>query len=158
MSHGSEDHETGAEQTRRDFLQGSSAAAAATMAGSRMKAQTVSGGNRRPNIVFFLGEGQRADALSLAGHPILRTPNHDRIAREGVYFRNSFVMNALCAPARTAILTGMYSHSTGALGNNTKDPLPASIPIFTDLLHDAGYEVALCGKAHVGDGALHRAR
>lgn len=44
---------------------------------------------KRPNLVFFLGEGQRADALSIAGHPILKTPNHDRIGREGVRFANA---------------------------------------------------------------------
>lgn len=141
-------------QTRRDFLHAGTAAAA--LAGARAQAQNARPGGKRPNIVFFLGEGQRADALSLENHPFLKTPNHDRIAREGVYFRNSFVMNALCAPMRAATLTGMYSHSTGALGNNTRDPIAASIPMFTDLLHAAGYETALCGKAHLGNGAKER--
>jgi arylsulfatase A-like enzyme len=140
------------QQTRRDFLQAGTAAA--TLIASRAQAQNT--GGKRPNIIFFLGEGHRADALSLERHPLVKTPNHDRIAHEGVYFRNSFVMNALCAPMRAATLTGMYSHSTGALGNNTRDPLPASIPMFTDLLHEAGYETALCGKAHVGNGAKER--
>ena len=143
-------------QTRRSFLQTGTAAVTTTLAGSRAKAQNQSTNRKQPNIVFFFGEGQRADSLSLAGHPILRTPNHDRIGREGVYFRNSFVMNALCAPARAATLTGMYSHSTGALGNKTEDPLPASIPMFTDVLHRAGYEIAMCGKAHLGAGAKDR--
>lgn len=111
--------------------------------------------NKRPNLIFFLGEGQRWDALSLAGHPILKTPNHDRIAREGVNFRNGFVTNALCAPARAVALTGMYSHSTGALGNRNV-PIPPSIPLFTELLHKAGYEVAVCGKVHVGNGVRER--
>ncbi len=110
----------------------------------------------RPNLVFFLGEGQRSDALSLSGPCLIQTPNHDRIGREGVYFRNSFVTNALCAPARATLTTGMYSHATGARDNNTKDKLPASIPLFTDLLHQAGYEVALCGKAHICNGARER--
>jgi arylsulfatase A-like enzyme len=57
--------------------------------------------------------------MSLAGNRILQTPNHDRIGREGAYFRNAFVTNALCAPARAVIMTGMHSHSTGALGNDT---------------------------------------
>lgn len=142
-------------QTRRDFLQTGTAAAGATLLASRAQGQNTSHG-KRPNIVFFLGEGQRADSTSYAGHQLLQTPNHDRIAREGVYFRNSFVMNALCAPMRAATLTGLYSHTTGALGNNTRDPLPASIPLFTDLLHQAGYETALCGKAHMGNGAKER--
>lgn len=94
--------------------------------------------------------------MSLSGNKILQTPNHDRIAREGVWFRNAFVMNALCAPARAATLTAMYSHSTGALGNDTRQPIPPSIPLFTDLLHQAGYEVALVGKAHMAQGARDR--
>ena len=137
-------------QTRRGFLQ-----AGATLLASGAQAQTTRSG-KRPNIIFLLGEGQRLDASSLENHPLLKTPNHDRIAREGVYFRNSFVTNALCAPMRAAIMTGMYSHSTGALGNNTRNPLPADIPLFTDLLHEAGYETALCGKAHIGNGAKER--
>jgi len=124
------------------------------MVSSLVEAQS-GGAGKRPNLIFFFGEGQRWDALSLAGHPILRTPHHDRIAREGVNFSHAFVTNALCAPARATALTGMYSHSTGALGNKNV-PIPPSIPMFTELLHQAGYEVALCGKAHVGNGARDR--
>jgi hypothetical protein len=87
--------------SRRDFLQsGAMAAFGGTLAASMSNAQTPSNSSKRPNMIFFFGEGQRADALSLAGNKILQTPNHDRIGREGVYFRNAFVMNALCAPAR----------------------------------------------------------
>jgi arylsulfatase A-like enzyme len=145
----------GSGETRRQFLQAGRTLAATTLLPRTGTAQ--SGSNKsRPNIILMLGEGQRADALSLAGNRILQTPNHDRIGREGVYFRNGFVTNALCAPARAVIMTGMHSHSTGALGNDTRAPLPSSIPLFTDLLHQAGYEVALCGKAHIGEGARDR--
>lgn len=151
MSH----HNAGSEETRRRFLQTGGTLAATTLLPRTGAAE--SGSNQsRPNIILMLGEGQRADALSLAGNRILQTPNHDRIGREGVYFRNGFVTNALCAPARAVIMTGMHSHSTGALGNDTRGPLPSSIPLFTDLLHQAGYEVALCGKAHIGEGARDR--
>jgi arylsulfatase A-like enzyme len=140
-------------QTRRKFFAYGSLAASALTA-SKLSSQIENA--RRPNIVFLLGEGQRADALSLAGNGILQTPNHDRIGREGVWFRNAFVINALCAPSRAAAMTGMYSHATGALGNDTHIPIPRSIPMFTDLLRQAGYEVALCGKAHIGEGARDR--
>src|SRR6185312_14417454 len=84
--------------TRRDFLQASLAiagtAAVSTVAPVLAGAQTKS---KRPNLVFFLGEGQRADALSIAGNPILKTPNHDRIGHEGIRFTNAFCTNALCA-------------------------------------------------------------
>lgn len=140
--------------TRREFLQASGAVVGAALSAN---ASAQSGpGQRRPNILMMLGEGQRADALSIAGNHILHTPNHDRIAREGVWFRNAFVTNALCAPSRAVITTGMYSHVTGALGNDTRKPIAPAIPMFTDLLRQAGYEVALCGKAHIGEGARDR--
>jgi len=62
----------------------------------------------RPNFIFLLGEGHRPDALSLNGNKILQTPNFDRIGREGVQFRNSFTVNALCLPARSSALTGLH--------------------------------------------------
>jgi arylsulfatase A-like enzyme len=143
--------------TRRAFMQGGLAAASTLLASSladQTQAQTPS---RRPNLVFFFGEGQRADALSIAGNPIVRTPNQDRIGREGIRFRNAFCTNALCAPARATALTGMYSRSTGALSNNgLNEPLPGDIPIFTDLLHQAGYEVAIVGKVHIRNGVEDR--
>lgn len=144
--------------TRRGFLQGS-LAMAGTLLASKMSPTPSSAETtqKRPNLVFFFGEGQRADALSIAGNPILKTPNHDRIGREGVRFRNAFCTNALCAPARATTLTGMYSRSTGALSNeHLNTPLPADIPIFTDLLHEAGYEVAILGKVHVSNGVEDR--
>lgn len=147
----------GRERTRREFLQGSlgaTALLASQIGGSNASAEAT---RKRPNFVLFLGEGQRYDALSIAGHPILKTPNQDRIGREGIRFRNAFCTNALCAPARAALLTGMYSRSTGALSNQHLNvPLPSDIPLFTDLLHQAGYEVAIVGKVHVHNGAEER--
>jgi hypothetical protein len=144
--------------TRRAFLQGSLATAgtalASPLAPIALSARTEA---NRPNLVFFLGEGQRADALSIAGNPILNTPNQDRIGREGLRFENAFCTNALCAPARATELTGMYSRSTGALSNaHLNVPLPSDIPLFTDLLHEAGYEVAILGKVHLQNGGEER--
>src|SRR6202167_5495648 len=144
--------------TRRDFLEGSLAVAggvlAASVTPSVLWAQPAA---KRPNLVFFLGEGQRADALSIAGHPILKTPCHDRIGREGIRFQNAFCTNALCAPARAVALTGMYSKSTGALSNEHPNvPLPSDIPLFTDILREAGYEIAIVGKIHVRNGVEER--
>jgi arylsulfatase A-like enzyme len=148
----------GGEKTRREFLQGSLAVTGGLLApqlgSAKAWAETAP---MRPNFVFFLGEGQRYDALSIAGHPFLKTPNQDRIGREGIRFRNAFCTNALCAPARASLLTGMYSRSTGALSNQHMDrPLPSDIPLLTDLLHQAGYEVAIVGKVHVHNGVEER--
>ena len=146
------------EPTRREFLQGSIAVAgsmlAAQVAGPTAAAQMKP---KRPNLVFFLGEGQRHNALSLAGNAILHTPNHDRIGREGAHFTNAFCTNALCAPARATALTGLYSRSSGALSNNHLNmPIPADIPLFTDLLREAGYAIGIVGKVHVHNGVEDR--
>ena len=142
----------------RDFLQGSLFVAGSLITSSVAPPDLLAeSGTKRPNLVFFLGEGQRADALSIAGNRILKTPNHDRIGREGMRFENAFCTNALCAPARAVALTGMYSRSTGALSNeHLKIPLPSDIPFFTDILHEAGYEVAILGKVHVANGVEER--
>lgn len=144
--------------TRREFMHGSLAVAGTFLAPQFGEASAPAEAKRkRPNLVFFLGEGQRADALSIAGNPIVKTPNQDRIAREGVRFQNAFCTNALCAPARATALTGLYSRSTGALSNEHPNvPLPSDIPLFTDLLHEAGYEVAILGKVHVRNGVEER--
>ena len=100
------------------------------------------------NLVFFLGEGLRFDEFSFAGNTILSTPNVDRIAREGFVFKNAFVVNALCLPSRATLLTGQYSHTTGAV-SNVEGTIPKQFKLISDVLHDAGYETAFIGKAHV---------
>lgn len=142
--------------TRREFLKVSLAAAGTALLPLGAAAAAAEKG-KRPNLIFFLGEGHRPDALSISGNPILKTPHHDRIAREGMRFTNAFCTNALCAPARAVALTGLYSRTSGALGNtDAGQPMPADIPIFTDLLHQAGYEVAIVGKVHVRGGVTDR--
>ena len=145
---------SGIERTRREFLQSSLAVTGVLLAPQLDSLEAAAETQqKRPNLVFFLGEGQRHDALSIAGHPFLKTPNQDRIGREGLRFQNAFCTNALCGPARSALLTGMYSRSTGALSNEHLNvPLPADIPLFTELLQKAGYEVAIVGKVHAQKG------
>src|SRR5262249_53467356 len=94
--------------TRRAVLSGLLAVVAANAAvGREAKRKRL----RQPNIVFFLGEGLRHDEFSFRGNPLLKTPNMDRLAREGVWFRNAFVTNALCLPSRATFLAGAYSHT-----------------------------------------------
>lgn len=144
--------------SRRDFMQAAGLAATGAMlmpnAHAVVEAAAAPKG-KQPNIVFIYGEGHRADCLSVAGHPIVKTPHQDRIGTEGVRFENAFCTNALCAPARSSVLTGMYSKSTGALGNGDLDK-PLDVPYFTDMLRAAGYDIALVGKAHCRAGAADR--
>src|SRR5438067_4980367 len=97
---------------RRTFL-GSAMVAALTSASCRARR------DKRPNVVFILTDDQRWDCLSCAGHPFLKTPNIDRIAREGAYFNNYFVTLPLCSPSRGSILTGQYAHKNGVIDNVT---------------------------------------
>ena len=106
----------------------------------------------RPNILCILGEGLRADEFSSAGNKILHTPNMDRISAEGCTFHNGFVVNALCLPSRATALTGLYSHTTGAV-SNVEGKIPPRFPLVSDLLQKAGYETAFLGKSHI-EGAL----
>ncbi len=103
----------------------------------------------RPNLVVMMTDDQRFDAMSCAGNAVLKTPNMDRIAAEGMRFRNMFVTNSLCAPSRATLMTGLYSHSHGVRDNAAGRPdVPLSIPFVSDHLRAAGYEVAFCGKSH----------
>lgn len=102
----------------------------------------------RPNFVIMMCDDQRWDAMSIAGNAILKTPNMDRIGREGIVFRNAFVTNSLCGPSRATLLTGTYSHTNGMIDNRPKTDIRPGVPWMPDLLRSAGYEVAFCGKSH----------
>jgi len=132
--------------TRRDLFLGSAAAGAA-FAQSRAQA--------RPNFVFILVDDLRYNALACTGHPFVRTPHIDRIAREGVNFTNTFVTTPLCSPSRGCFLTGRYVHTHGIRDNTNRNEQSHQLVTFPRLLHDAGYETAFLGKWHMGvdDGA-----
>lgn len=100
------------------------------------------------NVVFILVDDQRFDALGLLGHPFLKTPNLDQLARDGLLFENTFVTTSLCSPSRASILTGLYAHKHAVLDNST--PLPAELPTFPKEMQKAGYRTAFVGKWHMG--------
>src|SRR5580765_3346556 len=77
---------------------------------------------RRPNILFILLDDLRSDALGYAGHPYVKTPNIDRIANEGVNFKNAFCTTSLCSPSRASLLSGVYAHKHGVTNNFTEFP------------------------------------
>jgi arylsulfatase A-like enzyme len=138
-------------QTRRTFLStGTRALGGLAIANRAIEAISSEspGARNRPNFVFFLGEGLRADELSSTGNKIISTPHLDRVVQEGMSFQNAFVVNSLCLPSRATILTGLYSHSCGCVDNKDRE-IPTDIPTVADILRDAGYEVAFFGKAHI---------
>src|ERR1051326_9262506 len=85
--------------------------------------------DRKPNFLFVYTDDQRYDAMSVVQReqgergrfPWFQTPNMDRIAAEGMRFRNAFVTLSLCAPSRTAFLTGRYNHLNGVASREKRD-------------------------------------
>ena len=102
-----------------------------------------------PNIVVFIADDHGEGDLSAYGHPSLRTPHIDQLAREGALFTNAFLMTSSCSPSRTSILTGKYPHQTGAEDLHT--PLPADQKTMARYLTQAGYHTMAVGKWHLGD-------
>lgn len=101
----------------------------------------------RPNFLFILTDDQRHDALSAAGHPFLRTPNIDWLAKTGARFTNAFVTTSLCSPSRASFLTGQYAHRHGVLNNLT--PWNEQNTTFLELMKKSGYYTGFIGKWHM---------
>jgi arylsulfatase A-like enzyme len=112
---------------------------------------------RKPNFVFLIADDHRWDAMGVvqrehgerARYPWFETPSMDRIAAEGVRFRNAFVTHSICSPGRAGFLTGQYNHINGVMDNST--PFPENAVTHATLLRDAGYRTAYFGKWHMGN-------
>jgi arylsulfatase A-like enzyme len=119
-------------------------------------ASAVAAADRKPNFLFIYADDQRWDALGVvqreqgerARWPWFKTPHMDRLAGEGVRFRNAFVTLSLCSPSRAAYLTGRYNHLNGIANNRT--PFPEQSVTHATLLRAAGYKTAYIGKWHMG--------
>ena len=124
--------------------------AAVIAGGCQRTAPPRSADVRRPNILFVLLDDLRWDALGYAGHAHVRTPHIDRLASEGVNFKNAFCTTSLCSPSRASLLTGVYAHVHGVTNNFTE--LPAALDTFPKALRRHGYTTAYVGKYHMGEG------
>lgn len=105
---------------------------------------------KSPNVLVILCDDLRWNALGCTGHPFVKTPNIDQLAREGVLFENAFCTTSLCSPSRASILSGLYAHTHGVTNNFTE--YPQTLQSFPKKLQATGYETAYIGKWHMGEG------
>ncbi|MGJ6980817.1 arylsulfatase [Aestuariimicrobium soli] len=127
----------------------------------------------RPNIVLICVDQMRGDALSAAGHPVVRTPWIDSLAAQGTRFEHAYSATPTCVPARVALFTGKAQENHGRVGYSEGVPFQEAHPVtMQGCLGEAGYQTQAIGKMHVyperarcgfdnvtlHDGFLHFAR
>jgi arylsulfatase A-like enzyme len=107
---------------------------------------------QKKNFLFIMTDQQRYDALSIAGNTVLETPNLDRLAEQGAYFKNAYTPCAVCAPARSSILTGHTVENNGVRTNDRAyyydKEVVMAMPTFDEILSENGYRCEYYGKWH----------
>jgi len=103
--------------------------------------------SKTPNIVFYLSDDQDLLDYGVYGNPNVQTSNADLLASQGMKFSNFYTGQAICAPSRSQIFTGMYPVKNGCMANHIG--VKPDIKSITSLLKESGYEVVLAGKSHV---------
>ena len=107
------------------------------------------GANRKPNLILFLPDQQRADTLACYGGVKVHAPNLNKLASESVVFERTYVTHPVCTPSRSSLMTGTWPHTNGCTRNSV--PLDRRFRIFPELMQDQDYRTAYIGKWHLGD-------
>jgi arylsulfatase A-like enzyme len=147
---------------RRDFLRASSFTTLATFAMGKIYANQGSfeSSKKKPNIIFFFTDQHRLSAIGAYGKTVCKTPNIDKLAKEGVLFKNTYTSCPMCTPARASIMTGQHVHFHQMTANSKElgcdiDEIYDSNNLISRRLESAGYRCGYTGKWHLGrDEAL----
>ncbi|WP_305767135.1 sulfatase-like hydrolase/transferase [Candidatus Epulonipiscium viviparus] len=107
------------------------------------------------NVLFIFTDQWRADCMGYRNHPVVKTPNLDKLAQKSVDFKNSFTTTPLCTPARGSLLTGLYPHQSGIIdncdvGGSSQEYLPGNAFTWLDAMAKSGRKTGYFGKWHLG--------
>jgi len=104
---------------------------------------------RKPNLVLFLPDQQRADTIACYGGAKVHAPNLNKLASESVIFERTYVTHPVCTPSRSSLMTGTWPHTNGCTRNSV--PLDRRFRVFPELMEDRDYRAAYIGKWHLGE-------
>jgi arylsulfatase A-like enzyme len=107
------------------------------------------GAERKPNLILFLPDQQRADTLACYGGVKVHAPNLNKLASESVIFERTYVTHSVCTPSRSSLMTGTWPHINGCTHNSV--PLDRRFRVFPELMQDDDYRTAYIGKWHLGE-------
>jgi arylsulfatase A-like enzyme len=105
--------------------------------------------NRKPNLILFLPDQQRADTIASYGGVKVHAPNLNRLASESVVFERTYVTHPVCTPSRSSLMTGTWPHINGCTHNSV--PLDPRFRVFPELMQDREYRTGYIGKWHLGE-------
>jgi N-sulfoglucosamine sulfohydrolase len=144
---------------RRNFMR-DCVVGASVLAGSGLVSElTFARENKRPNVVLIVSDDHGLDAVGCYGNPVIKTPNLDGLAAEGVRFTNAFCTTASCSASRSVILSGMYNHANGQYGHQHSYHHFVSfdnIKTLPVLLTESGYRTGRIGKYHVAPEDVYK--
>src|SRR5437868_9933897 len=108
---------------------------------------------RKPNLILFLPDQQRADTLARYGGMKIHAPNLNKLASESVIFERAYVTHPVCTPSRSSLMTGTWPHINGCTRNSV--PLDRQFRVLPELMEDKDYRSAYIGKWHLGRSEEH---
>ena len=108
---------------------------------------------KKPNIIFYFSDQQRADSAGCYGQKLPVTPNLDALAEEGTLFENAFTCQPVCGPMRACLQSGVYASQIGCYRNDIA--LPTDCKTIAHYIKEAGYDTAYIGKWHLASDKEH---